>query len=637
MKGESQLLTASDLGSALRQVGDVVRPSETFMAFAGDSGTLERLSFRETLDRVARLGALYSSWGLGPGDRVVVSSTDDAAVVVLVLSCLVHGLSAVIVDPEATANEVSLVIDTCTPGAALVDRDSLARWPLDTVPTTLGIVPGSASRGRLFDRLLGGAQRPEPGCYPGVLAGLDPIEAPDELSDELEAYVLFTSGSTAGPKGVSVSRRSLLCHARTLSSHLGYGRGTRLMAALPLSHTDGLIHGCLVPWLNAASCLRPVRFSVARVGELLDAVYTHRATHLLVVPTLLSILLRSAEGYEEAFRTEDFELVISSAELLDPTLWERFQETFDTPVANIYGLTETVVGGLYCGPDEETFKLGTVGKPVDCEVRIVDQGGRDLGPGQAGELLIRGELLMTGYVADPEATAAALDGGWLHTGDIALRDDGGFFHIVGRSKNLVISGGRNVHPEEVSEALHRIPGVVEAVAFGVEDEILGEIVAACVVRADACQLEPENIVTECRRWLSPHKVPRVVARAPALPRGPSGKVAVDQARRLFEESRIEPPDVLGDEDIAERVRAAAARLFGVPQDRLGPGSRSESTPGWDSFAHLRLVVALEEGFGVRFATGDIVGLQSLADAERIIRNRLRGPAGEPDPTPGPGP
>ncbi len=149
--------------------------------------------------------------------------------------------------------------------------------------------------------------------YPAVLSDLEATSDLKEIDDELEAYVLFTSGSTGGSKAVSISRRSLIAHVRTLSTHLGYDHDTRLMSALPLSHTDGLVHGCLVPWLIGATCVRPVPFSVSRIGELLDAIYTHRVTDLLVVPTLLALFERYGAGHDDAFRTGDFKLVVSSA------------------------------------------------------------------------------------------------------------------------------------------------------------------------------------------------------------------------------------------------------------------------------------------------------------------------------------
>jgi long-chain acyl-CoA synthetase len=255
----------------------------------------------------------------------------------------------------------------------------------------------------------------------------------------------------------------------------------------------------------------------------------------------------------------------------------------------------------------------------------VTPDGGDVGVGEAGELLLRGEMLMTGYVADPEGTAAALEGGWLRTGDLATRGEDGFYRVVGRRKNLVISGGRNMQPEEVTEALHDLPGVSEAVAFGVEDEVAGEVVAACVALEDGCSLTVEELAEMCRERLSPYKVPRVIARVPALPRGASGKVVVEQARRLLKQVRADRANG-GGGDLGERVRSIAARVFNLPEGRLTPGSRSNSTPGWDSFGHLSLVLALEESFAIRLGTADILALHSLADAERIVGNLLQSAA-----------
>jgi long-chain acyl-CoA synthetase len=593
------------------------------MVWSDSAGKRRELKRGELRDRIARLGSLFSLWRLDPGDRVFVCSRNDEHTITLVAACLANGLSAVIADPESAVEEVSHLIELVSPRAAIVDQDLADTWDLSSVPTAIAISSELQKGGALIRRLMGSTLPDEKSSrtYPAVLSGLEVTSGPREIDDELEAYVLFTSGSTGGSKAVSISRRSLIAHVKTLSTHLGYDHNTRLLSALPLSHTDGLVHGCLVPWLIGATCVRPVPFAVSRIGELLDAIYTHRVTDLLVVPTLLALFERYGAGHDDAFQTGDFKLVVSSAAHLAEPLWRRFQDRFGVRVINIYGLTETVVGGLFCGPDSATFKLGTIGKPVDCEARVVGDDGATLARGEQGELQLSGELVMTGYVGDPEATDRVLTDGWLATGDVVIEDEDGFFRLVGRKKNLVISGGRNVHPEEVSDVLLKFKGVAEAVAFGIEDAVFGEAVAACVVLEDQCRASGEELRSWCRDHLTSFKTPRVVARVPSLPRGPTGKVDLRLARDLLLAFRD------GDErkatgNVHNRILEAAAKTFAIPVDRLGLDSTPDNTPGWDSFAHLALILALEETFDLRFTTGDILDVGSLADAEAIVNRKL---------------
>ena len=140
------------------------------------------------------------------------------------------------------------------------------------------------------------------------------------------------------------------------------------------------------------------------------------------------------EASENAFLTEDFRFIISTAGYLNETLWKRFESRFSVRIANIYGLTETVNGGLFCGPDDSSRRIGTVGKPVDCRALIVDENGKELPMGKEGELILSGEHLMSGYINDEKETAGVLKDGWLYTGDIATVDEEGFYRITGRKK-----------------------------------------------------------------------------------------------------------------------------------------------------------------------------------------------------------
>lgn len=190
--------------------------------------------------------------------------------------------------------------------------------------------------------------------------------------------------------------------------------------------------GPVVAFISGATVYRPGRFRIADLPELMITVRRERITHFIVVPTMLSLMMRLDEKYNDSFKASDLRVLRSSADLLDPTLWRAFERRFDVAVTNSYGLTETVCEALYCGPAAETKRIGTIGKPIDCEARVVDDSGNDVPAGEAGELWVRGSNVMKGYFRQPEATAAVLKHGWYHTGDLARVDTDGFFAIVGR-------------------------------------------------------------------------------------------------------------------------------------------------------------------------------------------------------------
>ena len=339
---------------------------------------------------------------------------------------------------------------------------------------------------------------------------------------------------------------------------------------------------------------------------------------MVAVPTMLALIARLGLDQRDAFSGGDFRLLVSCGAQLEKRLWEDFLAAFGVPLINVYGLTETVIGGVFAGPDATTGVPGSIGMPQDCELRIVDDQGIDVAPGESGELLMRGALLMSGYFGDPELTSRVLRDGWLHTGDLAQRDAAGLHRIVGRVKNIIIRGGYNISPEEVTEVLHRHPAVLEAVAFGVADEVWGEIVAAVVV------LDPSGDVEVLRAFcagqMEAWKVPTRIVSVPALPRGRSGKVTLEAARALL----VAPISSglaaeMAPQDASDRLLKIAAATFKIDPSKLGLHSTPRDVPGWDSLAHMELVSALETEFGVKLTARDIMALDRIDKALAMVR------------------
>lgn len=580
------------------------------------------LTYGELLRRAELLTGLFRKGGLSPGDRAVVSTADDIEAVTFFLSLLRNGITAVMIDPETPAPQARALISAARPKAVFLDSGIRGGWRPDNDLFTVEIRKNTGGRDSLFDKLIKKRASSDGIGYPAVLDTLCPAAAPADIPSWLTAYVIFTSGTTSRPRGVEISHGSLFHHLGTLSRQFGYGGSSRIMNVLPLHHADGLIQGPVVAFFNGCSVHRPMPFTVQNIHGLLDRVYSERITHLVAVPTMLSLIHRFAGGYEDCFATEDFRFIISTAAYLEEGLWRDFEERFRTRIANVYGLTETVAGSFFSGPGDD-HRIGTIGKPADCAARIVDESGRTVPPGSAGELEISGGHLMKGYLDDPGATSGALKDGWLLTGDIAIEDDDGFYRIAGRKKNVIISGGINVHPEEVSEVLKAHPSVIDAVTFGVKDEVRGERIISCVTLSSGAGTRTQDLVDFCRAQLAPSKAPERVHILPELPKGPSGKVIIDSVRRMVTEAAAHSDEDRG-RDLRSRVFSAAARSFRVPASELTPNSNSSNTPGWDSLGHIEFAASLEEEFGVALATVDILSIRSLMDAERIIGEKYLG-------------
>jgi long-chain acyl-CoA synthetase len=427
----------------------------------------------------------------------------------------------------------------------------------------------------------------------------------------------MTSGSTTNPKAVPVTHGALHAHLATLSRQFRYSPKSTLLNILPLHHVDGLVQGPLIACYNTATWVRPFAFSIPNLEPLLLSFYRYRVTHAVFVPTILALIYRFGATLSDCFEYDEFDFLISAAGYLEEALWSDFESLFGTRIANIYGLTETVTGALFCGPDEQTRRLGSIGKPVDCEARILPLHGT--AADGVGELLLKGDNVFHGYIGREGVNNGVFLDGWLRTGDLAHCDEDGYFYIDGRIKNVVICGGENIYPEEIAEVLGRHPRVVEAACLGIDHPEWGEIlVAALVVDGDYVE---EQLVAWCEGQLSHFKIPKAWAVIDVMPRGPSGKVLVPALRELFAKQDAITA-AAGSGDIVSRVFDIAAATFHVVASELGPQSSPENTIGWDSLAHVNFILALETGLNIQLATREIMGISNLQAACDIVLRKV---------------
>jgi long-chain acyl-CoA synthetase len=607
------------------------------------------ITFGQLRDRIERVAALLSQLGVAPGERVVVATRDDAEAALLFVGLICSGVTAVNIDPETGARRAASLIAKAAPRLVLADRDVAARWEIEPEAFRLLEIVGESKRS-----LLGGMRKSARTGLHGMLDTQTPTAPMRHIDGETLAYIMFTSGTTDQPKGVCISHRALFAHLATLRRRYGYRPDSRILNTLMLAHADGMIQGPVMGFAAGIPVYRPVRFEISSIERLLDAIYQLRITHLVAVPTMLSLIQRLGVSQRDAFQGGDFKLLISCGAQLEAALCESFETTFRVPIVNVYGLTETVVGGVFAGPDARSRLPGGIGLPEDCDLRIVDLDGVAVTPGQPGELQMRGDLLMSGYFEAPELTAEVFADGWLRTGDVATQDSAGRFRITGRMKNIVIRGGYNIHPEEITEVLQRHPAVSEAVTFGIADDVWGETVASLVVASDS--VSNEELIRHCSHNLEPRKVPTRIERAPALPRGLSGKVVLERARQMLHTgaagacaaagvgtatngtgthetvsgarvsgaTRGAPaavaPGQFGDSlgSHVERLLQLASSCFKTERSALSLASIPRDVPGWDSLAHLEFVCALEKEFSVRLTAREIMSLDRLDKALELV-------------------
>lgn len=577
------------------------------------------LSYGEVLDRIERTATLFDELQLVQGDRALIASRRDTEVSALVLAMLRCGITAVPVNPHSTTDELRNMVAKSSPKAIFVDKDLYSELT-DKEPalfsTSKVVCVEQQQPKSLFDRFR--KTQVDATSYPALLSSRAPKhELPTDLPASTVAYVLFTSGTTSEPKGVQVTHGNLLANLETLQRQYQLTEATRWLNILPLHHADGLVQGPLFMFAVGGTCYRPMTFQLDRLEELVNEIYKQRITHWLTVPTVIALMLEFGSDYADAFDTADFEFTISTAGQLDESIWRRFEEHFKTRLVNVYGLTETVCEALYCGPDDETRRVGTIGKPIDVEVKVIDASGEEVAHGEIGELLLRGDNIMEGYLDMPSATGEVLRDRWLYTGDLVRADQDGFFEVVGRKKNLIISGGLNVYPEEVASVLRKVPGVVDAAVFGVDDERWGERVVACVETNPSSSLTSSSIREQFLLQASADLAPHEVVIVGELPRGPSGKVIIEQVRALVDPAGTSSPET--GEDIEQRVIATAARVLGVSPTEISLASSRETTEAWTSLAHVDLILAIEKAFAFRMESRDVMTIQTLQNIADVVR------------------
>jgi len=434
------------------------------------------------LDRRSQAAAVrFRSLGLRAGDRVLFSGGASSNLVALHVGALRAGLVVVPANTAYGQAELAHIVSDAQPAAAVLDDPRRAAWvgPLPVV---------------MVDDDL---PAPDPD-------GLDTASRHDS------ALLGYTSGTTGRPKGAVLTHGNLLASAEALRIAWRWAPDDRLVLALPLFHMHGLgvgVHGTL---LAGGSMVLLSRFDVDAV---LNAMSDNGATLFFGVPTMYARLAASPRVAELAA----LRLCVSGSAPLPPDVFDRIAAASGHRVLERYGMTETVM--LLSNPYDAERRPGTVGFPLPgVEMR--------LDGGETGEILVRGPNVFEGYWRNPEASRAAFRNGWFLTGDVGERDADGYVRIVGRNKELIITGGFNVYPREVEEALESHPDVTEAAVAGSPDPEWGEVVTAYVVLARS--VAPDALLEHCAPLLAPFKRPRRLHVVDRIPRSALGKIQRDE-------------------------------------------------------------------------------------------------------------
>jgi acyl-CoA synthetase (AMP-forming)/AMP-acid ligase II len=490
------------------------------------------LSFAELLEQVRATARGYAALGLEPGGRVVLWAPNSIDWVVAALAASYAGGTLVPANSRYTGHEVADLVDRTAAGLVVVadgflDRTQIADLQAASdLPSVLEVIDlASLDWVRRLDD--------------GTLA--EEVEArADAVSPEDVADILFTSGTTGRPKGAMSAHRQTIGVADAWAGLGGVTPDDRYLVVNPFFHSFGYKIGIVVGLLTGATLYPVASFDPDRTMRLIQDA---RITLLPGAPTIYQTLLNAPN--RSSYDLSSLRLAVTGAAVVPVVLIERMRapEPEGLAIDNVvtaFGMTEAVVATMCREGDSAETVANTCGRAIPgMETRI----GTPSGSG-AGELLLRGEFVMLGYLDDPEATRAVIDeDGWLHTGDVGRLDDAGNLTITDRLKDMYICGGFNVYPAEVEQALMRLEGVNDVAVVGMPEERLGEVGKAYVVRGDETLTE-DDVIAFAKERLANFKVPREVEFIDVLPRNLGGKVLKTELRGApVEPVETQEPDV----------------------------------------------------------------------------------------------
>lgn len=467
-----------------------------------------RLSYRQLDQASAAVAGYLRVRGVEPGDRIALMLPNVPAFAVIYYAALRAGAVVVPMNPLFKTREIEYYL-----------RDSGA--------SMLFAMPAITAEAAAAADAVGVPFVPIDGADTIALgpilqsAGAAPSTDVVDRADDDTAVILYTSGTTGSPKGAALTHVNLNSNQQvTCETLVRLSEDDVVMGCLPLFHVFGMTAALNTSVASGATLTLIPRFDPAKALEVIER---DKVTVFEGVPTMYSALLAAA-AHAPSADLSTLRLCVSGGASLPVEVLRKFEERFSAMILEGYGLSETSPVASFNHPDAER-KPGSIGTAIKgVEMAVFDENDTEVPQGEIGEIVIRGDNIMRGYWNKPDDTAAAIRDGWFHSGDLARRDEDGYFYIVDRKKDMILRGGLNVYPREVEEVLYEHPAVAEAAVVGVPHETLGEEVAAFVVLAEGASAEPEELSVWVKDRLAAYKYPRQVTVIPALPKTATGKI-----------------------------------------------------------------------------------------------------------------
>ncbi|TFD99241.1 fatty acid--CoA ligase family protein [Jeotgalibacillus salarius] len=478
-------------------------------------------TYAELNGAVNKMANFFESIGIKKGDHVGLLLGNSPHFIIAMYAALRTGATVIPINPIYTPDEIAYIIrDGDVKAVVALDlllpliEKAHAALPSVAHYVVCETEQGTAEKLAALPEEVQGKVT----AFTQAMSNQQPVYKGPELIEDDTAIILYTSGTTGKPKGAMLSHKNVYSNAKDVAEYLNITGEDRVVTTLPMFHVFALTVVLNAPLINGGTLLIVPRFSPK---DVFDVVEKYKATVFAGVPTMYNFLLQYPEANSNSF--ESVRLCISGGASMPVALLENFEQKFNVRVSEGYGLSEASPVTCF-NPLDRDRKAGSIGTSItNVDNKVVNELGEELPPGEVGELIVKGPNVMKGYYKMPEETEVTIRDGWLFTGDLAKKDDEGYFYIVDRKKDMVIVGGYNVYPREVEEVLYTHESVVEAAVVGVPDMNFGEAVHAFVVLKDKA-VSKEDIQSFCTQKLAKYKVPTLIEFIEELPKNTTGKI-----------------------------------------------------------------------------------------------------------------
>jgi long-chain acyl-CoA synthetase len=477
-----------------------------------------RFTYADFQAAVNRAAAMLASHGIGRGDVVSLLMPNSAEYIIAYFACWQLAAAAGPVNSLLKEHEIEFVINNSEAKAILVHSTLLER--IENIRSQLSRLQSVITFDDQAEATRGFRDR-------------QTNLARSNINRDDDAVIIYTSGTTGKPKGCLLTHGNIIANARQISDWLRFTENDRLLTIMPLFHMNAVSVTTMSALYAGGSTVISPKFSSSRFWNVIS---DYQVTSFGSVATMLSMLLNMyPDGVPKELKTDQLRFAMCGSAPVPAEVIKKFEETFNCPVIEGYGLSESTCRSTFNPPDDRR-RPGSCGVPIGNEMKVVDDNDNEVLDGELGEIVLRGENILKGYFKNPEATKSAFRGGWFHTGDIGYRDKDGYFYIVDRKSDMIIRGGENIYPREIDEVLYQHPAVAAAATIGIPDRLYGEEVSAFVRLKDDIKTSEEEIISFCQERLADYKCPKTIHFVNEIPKGPTGKLLKRELAQQFSRS-----------------------------------------------------------------------------------------------------